>query len=76
MLTGVMSEGEIEEAGELAYGVEQYARAYRSTLRDRAGFVREMRAAGHTQRELAEALGVTPAVIATIDKRAKGNDHG
>jgi len=76
MLTGVMNEGEIEEAGELAYGVEQYARAYRSTLRDRAGFVREMRAAGHTQRELAEALGVTPAVIAKIDRQNERNDHG
>jgi len=76
MLTGVMSKGEIEDAEELAYGVEQYARAYRSKLQDRAGFVRKLRAAGHTQRELAEALGVTPAVIAKIDRQNERNDNG
>ncbi len=76
MLTGVMIKGEADQAGALTLHLDQCTRAYREALQDRAAFVREMRATGRTQRELAEALGVTPAVIATIDKRAKGNDNG
>jgi len=84
MLRG-MSDGEINEAdrlgfathaGALALDLEQCTRYARESLERRAEFVREWRAAGYTQRKRAEALGVTPAVIATIDKRAKGNDNG
>ncbi len=61
---------------DIAASVDNARRCYNKALATRAAFVREMRATGHTQRELAEALGVTPAVIAKIDRQNERNDNG
>jgi len=67
----------LERAAEVAEKVKTMRAIYLAALEQRAQVVRQFRdTCGWTQRQVAEAFGVAPAVIATIDKRAKGNDNG
>jgi len=73
MLTGMSTTDDPEGIKAL---MDTARRCYDEALATRAVFVREMRAGGHTQRQLADALGVTPAVIAKIDRQNERNDNG